>query len=140
MSKNYANEMTSRFVGCRRIAMARDETKNRDVRLYALPESFDVVGVNDGIDCWIAPTSGDPFGAGVKQALEAIWAKGYGLTIHDYPIETERYIGKAPPGRAKPGEGSPSPQPGPRERRKAILAAPEPAPEPARRRRVATPS
>lgn len=46
---------------CILIARARDECRNRDVCLYALPDRFDVVGVTDGVDAWIAPAVPGPF-------------------------------------------------------------------------------
>src|SRR3954463_522104 len=46
---------------CRLIAHARDECRQRDVRLYAIPGFWDVVGVTDGTDAWIAPAAAAPF-------------------------------------------------------------------------------
>lgn len=55
--------MLSHFktAGCRLIARAHDECRNRDVTLYALPGYWDVVGVSDGTDAWIAPASAGLF-------------------------------------------------------------------------------
>lgn len=47
--------------GCRLIARARDECRQRDVRIYAMPGYWDVVGVSDGTDAWIAPASAGLF-------------------------------------------------------------------------------
>lgn len=46
---------------CRLIALAHDSCRNRDVRLYAVPGHWDVVGVTDGVDAWIAPASAGLF-------------------------------------------------------------------------------
>jgi hypothetical protein len=46
---------------CRLIAHARDDCRQRDVRLYAIPGFWDVVGVTDGTDAWIAPAAAAPF-------------------------------------------------------------------------------
>ena len=46
---------------CRLIANAYDDCRNREVRLYALPGHWDVVGVTDGTDAWIAPAIAAPF-------------------------------------------------------------------------------
>jgi hypothetical protein len=37
-----------------------------------LPGEFEIVGVSDGTDAWIAPVSGDPFSVSVKRILEDI--------------------------------------------------------------------
>lgn len=47
--------------GCRLIARARDTCRNRDVELYQIPGEWDVVGVSDGTDAWIAPSAASPF-------------------------------------------------------------------------------
>lgn len=46
---------------CRLIARAHDNSRNRDVCLYALPGHFDLIGVSDGVDAWIAPAVPGPF-------------------------------------------------------------------------------
>lgn len=47
--------------GCRLIARARDTCRNRDVSIFALPGYWDVVGVSDGTDAWVAPASAGVF-------------------------------------------------------------------------------
>jgi hypothetical protein len=47
--------------GCRLIARARDTSRGRDVTIHAIPGYWDVVGVSDGTDAWIAPTAAGPF-------------------------------------------------------------------------------
>lgn len=47
--------------GCRLIARARDACRNRDVTLHQIPGYWDVVGVSDGVDAWIAPCAASPF-------------------------------------------------------------------------------
>lgn len=76
---NYKLHMNSKFASCRLLAHARDNHRNRDVKLYAIPGEFDVVGVSDGVDVWIAPTSINPFSVNVKQLLEKL-ARGEDLT------------------------------------------------------------
>lgn len=53
--------MNSHFSGCRLLARARDECRNRNVSLYQVPGYWDCVGVSDGTDSWIAPASAAPF-------------------------------------------------------------------------------
>lgn len=47
--------------GCRLIARAHDDCRNRDVTIHAMPGYFDVVGVSDGTDAWVAPASAGLF-------------------------------------------------------------------------------
>lgn len=58
--------------GCRLLAEARDNHRNRDVRIYMVPGEFDIVGVSDGTDAWVAPVAIDPFSVSVKRILEDI--------------------------------------------------------------------
>jgi hypothetical protein len=53
--------MNSHFSGCRLIARARDTCRERDVTIHQIPGYWDVVGVSDGTDAWVAPTSTGPF-------------------------------------------------------------------------------
>ncbi len=69
MSK-YNHHFKSHFAGCLKLADAYDPHRNRQVELRMLPGEFDVVGVTDGTDAWIAPVSGDPFSVSVKRILE----------------------------------------------------------------------
>lgn len=62
------------WAGCRLLANARDEHRNRDVRIYQVPGEFDFVGVSDGVDAWIAPTSINPFSVDVRKLLGEIRA------------------------------------------------------------------
>lgn len=49
------------YSGCRLIANAYDTCRNRKVKIYAMPGYFDVVGVTDGTDSWVAPASAGLF-------------------------------------------------------------------------------
>jgi hypothetical protein len=53
--------MASHFSGCRLIARARDLCRDRNVTIHAIPGYYDVVGVSDGTDAWVAPCSAGPF-------------------------------------------------------------------------------
>lgn len=64
--------MQSHFAGCRLLAHARDTCRNRQVKVYALPGEFDVVGVSDGVDAWMAPVVADPFTVNVGRLLQQI--------------------------------------------------------------------
>lgn len=71
MSK-YNHYFQSHFAGCLLLANAFDPHRNRQVELRMLPGEFEIVGVSDGTDAWIAPVSGDPFSVSVKRILENI--------------------------------------------------------------------
>lgn len=47
--------------GCQLIARAYDDCRSRQVELHRMPGEWDVVGVTDGTDAWIAPTAASPF-------------------------------------------------------------------------------
>lgn len=75
---NYKNRINTGFAGCLLLAHARDNCRNRDVRLYLLPEGDDCVGVADGTDAWIAPVSAAVFSVNVERLIADIRA-GKGL-------------------------------------------------------------
>lgn len=57
----YNHYMNSHFSGCQVIAKARDTCRERDVKIFRIPGYWDVVGVSDGTDSWIAPVSAGLF-------------------------------------------------------------------------------
>lgn len=59
---NRFNEyMANHFRSCRVIARAHDECRDRSVTIHAMPGFYDVVGVTDGTDAWVAPASAGLF-------------------------------------------------------------------------------
>ena len=64
--------LESHFAGCRQIATAFDHCRTRDVKLFALPGEFTMVGVSDGTDCWMAPVIADPFSVRVQSLLDML--------------------------------------------------------------------
>lgn len=74
--------LSQRFEGCRCIAHARDPHRERDVKIYAVPGEFDLVGVSDGTDVWIAPVIADPFSVSIKRIMEIMKAGGQPPPIH----------------------------------------------------------
>lgn len=71
---NYKTYINSHFSACRLIAYARDNCRDRDVRLYLLPGHDDVVGVSDGVDAWIAPAVADIMSVNVRRLVDDIRA------------------------------------------------------------------
>ncbi len=59
-----------------------DNCRDRAVKLYALPGEFDLVGVTDGTDAWVAPVIADPFSVKVARLLGDLRA-GRPLNIAD---------------------------------------------------------
>lgn len=49
--------LNGHFKSCRLLATARDTHRERDVRVYQIPGEFEIVGVCDGVDAWIAPVT-----------------------------------------------------------------------------------
>lgn len=64
--KHYFN---SRFAGCRLLAEAFDQHRNRNVSIYQIPGHIDVVGVSDTIDRWIAPVAPELFSVNIYQLM-----------------------------------------------------------------------
>lgn len=114
--------INNRFGACHHIANARDEHRNRDVRLFHIPGEFEYIGINDGVDCWICPVKADPFSANTPRLLEDIRA---GKIVHAQPLSRPRKT--APPAQMEL-------RPASRERR----VVPQPVQQPVSRpRRVA---
>ena len=65
---NFKHYMTSHYAGCRLVARGFDPHRERDVRMYQIPGTMEVLGVDDGTDRWIAPLT-SPFLAVVLKAL-----------------------------------------------------------------------
>lgn len=70
----YLYYLKNGFDSCRLLAETRDVHRNRDVRVYMIPGEFEYVGVNDGVDKWIAPVIANPFSVDVRKLLAAIAA------------------------------------------------------------------
>lgn len=64
--------LSSHFRSCRLLAEGHDPHRGRDVTLHQIPGTFDVVGVFDGVDAWVAPVLINPFGANVQALLRRI--------------------------------------------------------------------
>lgn len=72
--------LDSHFRNCQQLAHARDEHRNRDVTIHLIPGRFDIVGINDTVDAWVAPVAADPFSVNIKRMLDDIQA---GKPIHE---------------------------------------------------------
>lgn len=53
----YNSHFANHFGSCRLLKTGRDPHRERDVKIYALPGEFDVVGITDGTDSWVAPVA-----------------------------------------------------------------------------------
>lgn len=72
----YNHHFQNHFGSCVLLAKAHDPYRNRNVELRLLPGEFDVVGVTDGTDCWIAPVVNDPFSVGIGRIIDTIRQTG----------------------------------------------------------------
>lgn len=70
---NFKHYFNSNFSGCLLVATGFDPHRVRDVRMYLMPGIVDVVGVNDGVDKWVAPLE-SPFLETLLKALKSHWA------------------------------------------------------------------
>lgn len=74
MSNRFNHYFNTHFSSCVLLAHAHDPYRQRDVQLRLLPGEFDVVGVTDGTDAWVAPVVGDSFRVNIKRILDDIRA------------------------------------------------------------------
>lgn len=114
---NFKHYFDSRFAGCRILAHAYDQHRNRDVTIYQLPGYVDCVGVSDTVDRWIAPVAPNLFSVDIYQLFR---------DLHDGKDV------KLPLRAGKPGEGQ-------KRARRALIeddavVAPPTEPEPVLRR------
>lgn len=103
----------SGFAGCRLLANAHDNARNRDVRLYQVPGEFDYIGVTDGHESWIAPAVASVFSVNVRRMLDDIQA---GKVPEETPLLRRRGTPPAtnpPPLLRKRASGPPSHDAGP---------------------------
>lgn len=117
----YNHHFANHFGSCLLLAHARDPHRERDVQLRMLPGEFEVVGVTDGTDAWIAPVAGDPFGVGIKRILDG---------VREGRMPSPQPLGARKPRRAlttrpAPEQGPPQaiPEPTPRPRRQLMRQA-----------------
>lgn len=68
----YNHHFQNHFSSCRLLAKAHDPYRQRNVELRMLPGEFDVVGVTDGTDAWVAPVAGDPFRVNIARLIEDV--------------------------------------------------------------------
>lgn len=66
--------MSSHYSGCKLIAESEDLFRKRPVRLYLIPGEFEVIGVSDGTDAWIAPVVPQCFRVDVADIVKRIRA------------------------------------------------------------------
>lgn len=68
----YNTYLTDHFRGCKLLAETFDPYRKRQVKLYQIPNYWDVVGVSDGAESWIAPVAGDPLRVNIERILRDI--------------------------------------------------------------------
>lgn len=70
---NFNHYMNSGFAGCKLLAHAHDNHRNREVRIYMIPGEVECVGVTDTVDRWIAPVAAEPFSLPLGQVLKDLF-------------------------------------------------------------------
>lgn len=91
----YNHHFANHFGGCRLLKSGHDPHRNRPVKIYAIPGEFDVVGISDGTDAWIAPVA-TGFLEDVRKMLVRIQQ---GEDVHAVYAPSRRRIGGSPTGR-----------------------------------------
>jgi hypothetical protein len=86
----FKQHINSHFRSCRQIAKARDEHRQRDVKLFLLPGRFDFIGVSDGVDAWVCPVEVRPFNVDTARILADIQAGKPGPTFDEAHREPRR--------------------------------------------------
>lgn len=118
----YNNYFANGFRACRLLAYARDNHRNRDVRIYAMPGEFSVVGVTDDTDCWIAPVSADPFSVNITRLMKDL-GEGKPLPPPKPPGESGRVRKSLVTDNPSPTRRKLLEQPTPAKRNRHVLSA-----------------
>lgn len=129
----FNHHFANKFGACRLLKVAQDPHRNREVRIYMLPGEFDIVGMTDGVDVWIAPTV-TGFLEDVRKMLGEIRAGG-----DPGPLASKRAVSTPGNTAARRRIADVVPAPTPQEqsvRRRIIVAAEIPSTQPRRERRV----
>jgi hypothetical protein len=102
MISSFKYWMGSKFEGCIHIASTHDPYRNRDVKVFAMPGDFELVGISDGVDCWICPVSANPFirfGVDVKALLGTLRDGTFRGPALAGTLQRRRIIDQQPPER-----------------------------------------
>jgi len=83
--------LISHFNGCRLLAESDDLYRKRPVRLFLMPGEFEVVGVTDGTDAWIAPVTPQCFRVDVADIVKRIRV-GEPVAVHRHATPRTRHI------------------------------------------------
>lgn len=93
VTMRYNRHFENHFGSCVLLAKTHDPYRDRDVQLRLIPGEFDVVGVTDGTDAWVAPVSGDPFSLGISRIIESVRAGTFKAAVK--PSTTRHALPKA---------------------------------------------
>lgn len=110
--------INTHFSSCRLLVEGHDPHRDRKVKVFMVPGDFSVVGLTDGVDSWIAPTSVAP--SDLFDKVRRV--------LHD--IQNGKHVEVAQVGRARIRVQPPTEAPKPRVR---VSAAQTPTQE---RRRI----
>lgn len=119
------------FGGCQLLAEAYDQHRQRNARIFLIPGTVEVVGVTDGVDCWVCPTSINPFSVDIREILADL----QGERKIKLPVRAPGIPGQgAPRKRARIRVSDEAPADPPARVRSRLLVAPGEPEAPARRR------
>lgn len=93
------------FRSCRLLATGHDPHRNRQVQVRMIPGEYELVGMHDGVDSWVAPVI-SPFLHHVKRCLDEILKGGNPAPIllggEAKPAARKRVVIKEPEPEIKP--------------------------------------
>jgi len=64
----------NKFQGCLHIASFHDQHRKRDAKVFMIPGDHEIVGIFDGVDCWIAPANMSAAGCDLVALLTQVRA------------------------------------------------------------------
>lgn len=128
---NYKHYFNNGFAGCRLLAHAHDNHRDRSVRVYQIPGEVECVGVTDGVDKWIAPVIANPFSLNIGDLIKRL-ASGEQIKL---PVNADPPA-KAPVKSTRRALLPDSPTQPPPKPRRALLVDPGEPQAPSPRRRV----
>lgn len=68
----FNHHFNNHFSSCKLLAEAHDPHRNRDVSVYLIPGTVEVVGVSDGVDAWVAPALAHCFSVNIPDLLRKL--------------------------------------------------------------------
>ena len=74
MTRYFNHHLVNHFRTCPVIAKSHDPHRGRNVTLHAIPDEFELVGICDGVDAWVAPATTAPFHVDCVRLLKILYS------------------------------------------------------------------